>query len=114
VPLYGEDEQFNSTHSGSNRMGQHPTLHGLLLRFGDRLISFKTENIWAPHSPDLNPLDFFLWGYAKDNVYQNNPQTVQELKNEITQFIRRIPREMCERVIGNFSVRLNACLNRNG
>ena len=30
--------------------------------FGDRLVSFKTPNIWSPHSHDLNPLDFFLWG----------------------------------------------------
>ena len=28
--------------------------------FGENFISFKTEKIWPPHSPDLNPLDFFL------------------------------------------------------
>ena len=42
--------------------------------FDDRLISFKTPNIWSPHSPDLNPLDFFLWGYCKNNVYINKPE----------------------------------------
>ena len=26
--------------------------------FGVNFISFKTEKIWPPHSPDLNPLDF--------------------------------------------------------
>ena len=26
-------------------------------------VSFKTEVPWAPHSPDLSPLDFMLWGY---------------------------------------------------
>ena len=24
---------------------------------------------WPPRSPDLNPCDFFLWGYIKDRVY---------------------------------------------
>ncbi|GBM72564.1 hypothetical protein AVEN_81835-1 [Araneus ventricosus] len=25
---------------------------------------------WAPRSPDITPLDFFLWGFVKDIVYQ--------------------------------------------
>jgi len=28
--------------------------------FARRLISFRTANEWAPHSPDLSPADFFL------------------------------------------------------
>ena len=26
----------------------------------------KTHFMWAPYSPDLNPLDLFLWGPLKD------------------------------------------------
>ena len=37
-------------------------------RFGDGVISRKTDYQWAAYSPDLNPLDFFLWGYANDDV----------------------------------------------
>ena len=34
----------------------------LARNFGDRVISLKTNFVWAPYSPDLNPLDFFsLW-----------------------------------------------------
>ena len=58
--------------------------------------------------------EFFLWVYAKDNVYSNNPQTVQDLKREVAQFITTIPEDMCHSVIENFAVRLNACMNRNG
>jgi hypothetical protein len=43
------------------------------------------------HSPDLNPPYFYLWGYLKDNVYENNPQTIGELKAAITAEIREIP-----------------------
>jgi hypothetical protein len=42
-------------------------------------------------SPDLNPPDFYLWGYLKDNVYENNPQTIGELKAAITTKFREIP-----------------------
>ena len=30
------------------------------------LISLKSEFILPPRSPNLNPLDFYLWGYMKD------------------------------------------------
>ena len=52
--------------------------------------------------PDLNPPDFYLWGFLKDNVYQGNPQTIEELKTAITAKIRAIPKEECVKVIDNF------------
>ncbi|GBM90235.1 hypothetical protein AVEN_86207-1 [Araneus ventricosus] len=39
---------------------------------------------WPPRSPDLNPLDFFLWGNIKQRVYATLPPTLQELRNRIT------------------------------
>lgn len=36
--------------------------------FSGRYLSHRTEKPWPPYSPDLNPLDFFLWGYLKDRV----------------------------------------------
>ncbi|KFM74800.1 hypothetical protein X975_15826, partial [Stegodyphus mimosarum] len=27
---------------------------------------------WPPRSPDITPLDFFLWGFVKDNVYRRS------------------------------------------
>ena len=31
---------------------------------------------YPPHSPELTPLDFFLWGYLKYKVYATKPATV--------------------------------------
>ena len=39
-------------------------------RFPDRLISHRCDPQWSPHPPDLNPPDFYLWGYLKDRVYR--------------------------------------------
>ena len=83
-------------------------------KFEDRLISLKASHIWAPHSPDLSPLDFFLWGYAKDNVYKNKPTSISELKQEITTFMRAISADTCKAVIQNFAVRVRECLLRHG
>ena len=42
-------------------------------------------------SPDLIPMDFWLWGYVKSKVYQFHPQTVSDLKDAIRTAIQNIP-----------------------
>ena len=81
---------------------------------GDRLISRRCEIEWAPHSPDLNPPYFYLWGYLKDDVYENNPQIIPELKRAITGRIRRISVEECVQFIDNFANRIHVRLQRRG
>ena len=69
----------------------------------DRLISRRTDHPWPAHSPDLSRLDYFLWEYLKDRVYDNNPQTIAALKNNIRTEIKRIPQDMLDTVITNFN-----------
>jgi len=38
-------------------------------RFPNRWIGRGRPVLWPPRSPDLNLLDFVLWGYVKDAVY---------------------------------------------
>ena len=82
--------------------------------FGKNFISFKTEQIWPPHSPDFNPLDFFLWGYLKDKVYTPKPATLQDLKNAIRGEIEKITPEMCKSVVDNFKKRLDVIIAQKG
>ena len=78
------------------------------------MISRRCVNEWAPHSPDLNPLDFFLWGYLKDNVFRGRPQTIPELKQAVAQKIREIELPTCTRVVDNFVRRVKLCIQRGG
>ena len=71
------------------------SLAWLQQRFPDRLISRRCDTQREPHSPNLNPPDFYMWGYIKDSVYGNNSQTIPDLKAVITAAIRAIPREEC-------------------
>ncbi|KAK8384451.1 hypothetical protein O3P69_009331 [Scylla paramamosain] len=63
----------------------------------DRLIARHTDHPWPAHSPDLSPLDYFLWGYLKDRVYANNSQIIAVLKVNIRSEIKRIPHNMLDR-----------------
>jgi len=35
---------------------------------------------WAPCSPDLSPLNYFLWDYLKGKVYVTKPRNLEELR----------------------------------
>jgi hypothetical protein len=34
---------------------------------------------WPARSPDLNPLDFFIWGHLREIVYRDPPTDVEDL-----------------------------------
>ena len=68
----------------------------------------------GPRSSNLTPLDYFLWGYVKEIVYKDRPQTLDALKLRITETIKNIPKEMLENTFVNFTKRLDECLFVNG
>ncbi|GFX58535.1 hypothetical protein TNCV_417151 [Trichonephila clavipes] len=75
--------------------------------FGGRLISrFGLVN-WPPRSCDLTPLDYFLWGYVKSLVYADKPQTLDHLEDNIRRVIANIRPQMLEKVIENWTSRLD-------
>jgi hypothetical protein len=38
---------------------------------------------WLARSPDITPLDYFLWGHLKTVVYENPLINLDDLKNKI-------------------------------
>ncbi|GFS62727.1 uncharacterized protein TNCV_3201771 [Trichonephila clavipes] len=75
--------------------------------FGDRLISRFGPVNWPPRFCDLTPLDYFLWGYVKSLVYADKPQTLDHLEDNIRRVIADIRPQMLEKVIENWTSRLD-------
>ena len=61
-------------------------LQFLKAKFGDRVISRRTENHWPPYSPDLSPLDFSFWSQAMAHLLRCQPPTLQQLKGIVEDF----------------------------
>ena len=57
--------------------------------FGKKLVD---KDLWPPRSPDLNPCDFYLWGYLKPVVYNPLPKTLDDLKANLEREIKKIPK----------------------
>ncbi|GFX99116.1 transposable element Tc3 transposase [Trichonephila clavipes] len=71
--------------------------------FGDRLISRFGPVNWPPRFCDLTP----LWGYVKSLVYADKPQTLDHLEDNIRRVIADIRPQMLEKVIENWTSRLD-------
>ncbi|GFV49801.1 hypothetical protein TNCV_1736841 [Trichonephila clavipes] len=82
--------------------------------FGDRLISRFGPVNWPPRSCDLTPLDYFLWGYVNSLVYADKPQTLDHLEDNIRRVIAVIRPQMLEKVIENWTSRLDYIRSSRG
>lgn len=103
---YAWFQQDNATAHTSGKTCQH-----LTKIFGKRMID---KQLFPARSPDLTPADFFLWGYVKDNVFINNPKTLDDLKSAIASCINSINPEMLMKVSSNIVKRAQICRSQNG
>ena len=79
MEIFPEDSEEVSSNSifmqdGAPAHTSRMSMEWLENRFPGRLLSNKSDFIWPPLSPDLNPLDFILWGYMKKEIQQARPE----------------------------------------
>lgn len=82
VPLLVRNNMW-FMHDGAPPHFSHIVRNHLNNRFPDQWIGRGGPCSWPPRSPDLNPLDFFLWGYLKNLVYSTPVLTREELLDRI-------------------------------
>ncbi|GFW07021.1 uncharacterized protein TNCV_3692171 [Trichonephila clavipes] len=99
--FFKNDEGHNVT------VNARATIDLLKDTFADRLISRFGPVNWPPRSCDLTPLDYFQWGYVKSLVYADKPQTLDHLEDNIRRVIADIRPQMLEKVIENWTSRLD-------
>ncbi|GBP24278.1 hypothetical protein EVAR_9376_1 [Eumeta japonica] len=104
---YDEAEPHNTSTSRLNDL------------FGKKLIGPHGPRRWPPQSPDLTPMDYFLWEYIKGVVFESECETKEEMRSRIVlafDQVREINRreELFKRVHEQNIKRLCVCLETNG
>lgn len=82
--------------------------------FPNRWIGRRGTIEWPPRSPDLNPLDYCLWGHLKTKVYKTEPENLQELRQRLVHEIRQITPDVVHNITHEFYFRLGFCQEKNG
>ncbi|GFT06311.1 uncharacterized protein TNCV_1145141 [Trichonephila clavipes] len=83
--------------------------------FGDdRVLSHHFHHAWPPRSPDLNPCDYWFWGYLKSQVYRDRPTSLGMLKDNIRLQCFTITLDMLYSAVHNIIPRLQLLLRNDG
>ena len=83
-------------------------------RFPDAWIGRGGPVPWPPRSPDLSPLDFFLWRYIKNTVYAEKIRNIQHLQDRNTSAIETVTRDVIQKTWQEIEFRLDVSRSTNG
>ena len=76
-------------------------------RYPDAWIGRGGPISWPPRSPDLSPLDFFLWRYIKNIVYAEKVRNIHHLQERITSAIETVTRDRIQKTWQEIEFRLD-------
>lgn len=81
----------------------------------NRIVSRGVGHTWPPRSPDLSPLDYYLWGTLKARVYHAFiPRTIDDLKHKIIEEIDAISIDELQRSVNNLVIRCQLVVQQDG
>jgi len=70
---------------------------------------------WPPNSPDLNPVDYSIWGALEERVYQGRKfENVEQLKQAIMLEWRELSQRFIDGSINQWRRRLQGVVQENG
>ena len=83
--VFEDDENFCFQQDGAPPYYHHNVRAYLDEHLPNRWIARRGSIEYHPRSPDLAPMNFFLCGHLKDNVYRAKPATINEIKAVISE-----------------------------
>jgi len=83
-------------------------------KFPGRWLGRRGPHECPARSPDLTPCDFFLWGWAKEEVYRAEPCTMEQLEDRIRNVITNVPHDFLQKTVDSISGRLRKLVDAAG
>jgi len=81
----------------------------------ERRQEFIPPEMWPSNSPDLNQVDYSIWGIRQERVYRSQIHGVKELKERLLMSDwRLLDHTIIVAVIAQWRSCLNACVCVNG
>jgi len=71
---------------------------------------FIAPDLWPPNSPDLNPVDYQVWGLMQERVYKTPVNDTTDLKQCLIEAWSGITQAVFDKAIDQWTVRLRACV----
>ena len=75
---------------------------------------FITPHLWPPNSPDLNSVDYRIWGILQERIYRKSVKDADELKLRLIEAWSGIQQSVIDHAIDQWQVCFNACVKVKG
>lgn len=69
---------------------------------------------WPPNSPDLNPVDYTVWGALEQRVYRHKVKDINELRQRLVKERNSMDHKVIEGALQQWRKRLQACVVAKG
>ena len=73
-----------------------------------------TKDIWPPNSPDLNPMDYYVWGAVESKVNEHPLTDRAALQAKIVEVMGQMKRDEVARACQRFRTRLLGVIRARG
>lgn len=85
-------------------------------------VAFLTANLpefiepqnWPPNSPDLNPVDYSIWGALQQLVYRQKIRDLDHLKEVLTSCWDQIGQDLIDKAINQWLTRISLVIRAKG
>jgi len=77
-------------------------------------LDFIGPELWPPNSPDLNPVDYKVWGVMQQRVYEARVNNVDELKQRLIEVWTGMQQNIFDAAVDEWRKRLRACVRAKG
>ena len=75
---------------------------------------FMSPDLWPPNSPDLNLVDYRIWGCVQERVYQKPICDVDQLKQHLVEVWSDMQQTVVDAAIGEWRKRFRAWVCAKG
>ena len=75
---------------------------------------FISPDMWPANSPDLNPLDYRIWGMLQQRVYRIPIHDTDELRKRLVVTWAEFQQSVVDNAIDQWRKRLEACIRAEG
>ena len=71
---------------------------------------FITPALWPANSPDLNPVEYQIWGKLQERVYRSQIRDVDQLKSRLIEEWEHFHQVVIDEAVSQWRPRLRACV----
>jgi len=75
---------------------------------------FIGPDLWPPNSPELNLVDYKVWGVIQQRDYECHMNSVDELKLRLIDVWNSLQQNVIDAAINDWRKQLRACVHADG